>query len=370
MDETRYLILLSNVAQISFFNYPAMKYLSEKGTTFNFQNFYPLEPKTAFSQVLTGCNPGKKGFLDICDNPLQFRESKSFEQTLPHLLYKKGFSIEYTVNSFPKKDYDFNFIFIDDFQLLDKVLDIARANNTFIFIIAPVFEKYIERTVNINNFLREKELIETDSNSKIIWENSLAYQKEYGQIWINLVGREPKGTVIPGEEYNEVREALIKGITEKLVDDEYKQPVVERIYKKEELFHGERFSEMADLIITLKQGYGFSQIRNEPIFDASPVMIKSCKSYTAGRGIAIGENIKANFDVKDLAINSIAPSILHYMGLTIPDWMDGKVEEQFFKEEFITGNSPKYEKEQGLSTLSKEDEVLIMERLKGLGYLE
>jgi predicted AlkP superfamily phosphohydrolase/phosphomutase len=198
----------------------------------------------------------------------------------------------------------------------------------------------------------------------------LAYQKEYGQLWINLIGREPKGTVSPGEEYNEVREALIKGITEKLIDNESGQPVVERIYKKEELFNGEHFFKMPDLIVTLKQEYGFSNLNNEPVFDESAICIKKTKTYTHGTGIIIGKNIRKGLERKDLAITSIVPSILYCMGCTIPSWLDGKVEEQIFNEDFISVSPPKYDHDEGSAVLSEQDENLIKDRLRGLGYLE
>ena len=51
-------------------------------------------------------------------------------------------------------------------------------------------------------------------------------------------------------------------------------------------------------------------------------------------------------------------------------WMDGKIEEQLFTESIISHNPPKYENEEGTSILSRKDEVLIIERLKGLGYVE
>ena len=55
-------------------------------------------------------------------------------------------------------------------------------------------------------------------------------------------------------------------------DDKSGQPVVNRIYKKEELFNREHLFKMPDIIVRLKQGYGFSNPDNEPpIFDGSAV---------------------------------------------------------------------------------------------------
>jgi len=363
-----YLFLLSNISRFDFLNHPVISVLYAKGTAFSFKQFFPLEPETALSYILTGCNPGKVGFLNINCGDLQSGQNMA-EQTIFSFLRGRGFSVNYAVNNFPDNNTGFSFVHLTDYRLLDKVLDIVERKNTSVFIIAPVFEEYAEKAVNINTFLREKEIIETDSNGSIIWKNSLAYMKGYGQLWINLIGREPDGAVSPGTEYNDVRDALIKGITEKLIDKENGQPVIEHIYKKEEIFNGEHISKMSDLIVALRKGYGFSHTSNEIIFDESPVFRKKTKAYTAGSGILIGENIKENLNLKDIEIVNIAPTVLYYMRSEIPIWMEGKVEERFFSMDFILDTSLRYDNEKNISILSEEDEAIIKERLKGLGYL-
>lgn len=364
-----YLIFLFNINWTDFLDNPVINRLRESGTIFHFQEFLPLEPRTAFTYISTGCNPGRVGFLNKNDDLLQFRVSEGFNKTILSLLSEKGFSVEYLANNLPTKGADFSFIYLNNFQLLEKILNLAQKNSAYIFLIAPIFEEYVEKAININNFLREKQIIETNAEGQVVWKNSLAYQKEYGQIWINLIGREPQGAVSPGEEYNEVREALIKGITEKLIDNESGQPVVERIYKKEDLFNGKYLFKMPDLIVTLKQGYGFSNFYNESIFNESAVCRKKIMAYTAGTGIIIGKNIRKGLECKDLAITSIVPSILYCIGSTIPSWMDGRVEEQIFNEDFISVSPPKYDHDEGSAVLSEQDEDLIKDRLRGLGYL-
>lgn len=366
-----YLILFSDINCSDLLNSPSLKVLKEKGVICNFREFFPLETKSGLTYALTGCNLGKVGFLDIAGDFSRFKNSKGFDKTIISLLLERNFSIEYLVNNLPTMNADFSFVYLSNLQLLDKLFDyIIKKEGAYIFFIAPTLEGYAEKAVNINNFLREKEIIETNNNGEIIWENSLAYQEGHGYLWVNLIGRQPKGAVLPGEEYNDVREALIKGIMGKLVDGESRQPVVEQIYKKEELFNGEYLFKMPDLIVSLKKEYGFSNPDNEPpIFDGSAVYKKRTKVYTAGVGIVVGENIKKGMKCKDVAITSIVPSILHCMGCSIPSWIDGKVEEQIFTEDFMTDNPPKYDDEQGASVLSEKDEALIQERLKSLGYL-
>jgi predicted AlkP superfamily phosphohydrolase/phosphomutase len=343
--------------------------LREKGATFNFKNFFPLETKSSFTQLITGCNPGKVGFLDIPADILQFKEKDWFIKTTISLLSEKKFSVEYLVDAFPTKKADFSLVYLSNFRLLDGILDIILKDGAYIFVVAPIFEEYVEKAVNINSFLKEKDIIEINSNGEIIWENSLAYQKGYGHLWLSLIGRESRGAVSPGEEYNEVRETLIKGITEKLVDSENGQSVVERIYRREELFSGEHLFKMPDLIVVLKNGYGFSNISDEMIFDEAGVFRKKIKTYGAGSGVILTENVRKGFGCEDVTITSIAASVLYCMGCSVPSWMEGKVEERIFTGNSFSLNPPKYDHDEGFSAISEQDEDLIKDRLKGLGYL-
>ena len=364
-----YLFLLSPISAEDFLKIKNIDILKKNGTTIDLRNFIFMEPGNAITQVLTGCNPGSVGFLDIASDCLKFKKSEGFNKTVLSLLTERGFSVEVSINKIPEGHADFSFIYLSDLQLIDEILDRAMKDECYIFLIPPVFEEYVEKAVNINNFLREKEIIEINSEGQIVWENSLAYQKEYGQIWINLIGREPQGAVSPGEEYNEVRDALIKGITNKLTDDQNGEAVIERVYKKEELFEGTFISQMPDLIVSLRQGYGFSHAENEPCFDVSAVCKRKTKAYTVGSGAIAGEKIKQDCEGKDVAITSIVPSILYCMGSPIPSWMDGKVEEQIFTENSLSEASPKYEHDEDSPALSEQDEDLIKDRLKELGYL-
>jgi hypothetical protein len=59
----------------------------------------------------------------------------------------------------------------------------------------------VDRYVNVNNFLAEMELVERDEQSGLVnWPGSLAYYAGHGQLWINLLGRDPQGAVHPQDE--------------------------------------------------------------------------------------------------------------------------------------------------------------------------
>ncbi len=88
---------------------------------------------------------------------------------------------------------------------------------------------------------------EGDFFQNVDWSQTKAYAIGLGAIYINLKGREPEGIVNPGKEYDEVCDAIIKGL------EEYVDPVtglhpVYKVYKRNDIYHS--FNE--DLIPDLR----------------------------------------------------------------------------------------------------------------------
>jgi len=69
------------------------------------------------------------------------------------------------------------------------------------------------------------------------WSRTKAYAMGLGNIYVNLMGREPQGSVVPGREYEEVRTAIVQRL-EALVDPETGEKPVRRVYRREEIYAG------------------------------------------------------------------------------------------------------------------------------------
>jgi len=69
------------------------------------------------------------------------------------------------------------------------------------------------------------------------WSRTRAYAMGLGNIYINLMGREPQGSVVPGRDYDDVRTALVQKL-EALVDPETGEKPVQRVYRREEIYSG------------------------------------------------------------------------------------------------------------------------------------
>lgn len=160
------------------------------------------------------------------------------------------------------------------------------------------------------------------------WLQTKAYSiDDGGRIYINLKGREPDGIIKHGEEYEELRNYIIKKIS-KLKDEERGKRIVDKIYKREEVYSGHYLDQAPDLINVLEdQGYkdlvGIG-------FDQFVKMKESGTHRSKGLFLIKGNNIKIREVIQNANIMDIAPTILHIMGIPIPSYMDGRVLEEVF----------------------------------------
>ena len=226
--------------------------------------------------------------------------------------------------------------------------------------------------LNINDFFEDKGLVERKDDGSIHWGETLAYHMGHGQIWINLLGREPNGVVSPGKEYLEVREGLIRILTEKLLDNGEDASIIRAVWRKEDIYNenGSFFVNAPDVLVTLMPGYCFTPQSTQLGFETADQERRERGSYAcpAERYMFFvwGDNIRLDFSGEGRLID-LVPTALYILDLPIPATLSGKVIEDIFKPEFWKAGQPRYQVESGLTP---EEEALLVDRLGDLGYLE
>jgi predicted AlkP superfamily phosphohydrolase/phosphomutase len=86
------------------------------------------------------------------------------------------------------------------------------------------------------------------------WSKTKAYAMGLGDIYVNLKGREGKGIVAPGAEYEAVRDEIKKKLVT-LVDAKTGQGAVSRIFTREEAYGSFDADVIPDLFVTNAVGY-------------------------------------------------------------------------------------------------------------------
>jgi predicted AlkP superfamily phosphohydrolase/phosphomutase len=210
------------------------------------------------------------------------------------------------------------------------------------------------------------------------WERTAAYSLgNVGQIYVNLEGREPLGCVQPGAAYEQVRERLIARLWE-LRDPRSGEQVVEAIYRREEIYHGEQVQHAPDILFVPRRmeyfGFGEYEFGSHQVIEAMQRGISGTHRMH-GMVLAYGPAVRPGVVVENAQIVDLAPTILHVMGVPIPDSMDGRVLGEILADDFQPAQASA--KRHGWqsppggngSGLSEEEERLLLDRLSALGYV-
>ncbi|HLC57243.1 MAG TPA: alkaline phosphatase family protein [Candidatus Nanoarchaeia archaeon] len=158
----------------------------------------------------------------------------------------------------------------------------------------------------------------------IDWEKSRVFGLGSYGLYINLKGREKEGAVSP-EEYEDVRNELIKMLKELTYPGTGKK-VTNRVYKKEEVYHGSQMDKMPDVIYIANKDFLVRDFFVDDEFNDS----EFCAAHNAeGIYIVHGKDIKPG--KKDNAwLLDIMPTILFILGCRIPKEADGRVLKDLF----------------------------------------
>ena len=236
---------------------------------------------------------------------------------------------------------------------------------------------HVKRFVNVNNFLAEMGIIERDEGSgQIQWSNSLAYFAGHGQLWINLLGRDAQGIVNPQDEYEQVRETLIKVLPAKLFDAETGEPIIEKVYRKEEIYVADYLFCAPDLVVLFKPGYAPSQRSTRIDFDETTITTPE-PGMTATEGMhpsQLGGFLLTSAPVfaqgvtlsERASLTSVYATLLHALGVELADLEIPAISALFHPAYLETHPIHSAMDSQ---ELSDEDEELIINRLRDLGYV-
>ena len=160
------------------------------------------------------------------------------------------------------------------------------------------------------------------------WGRSKAYALGTGQVYVNLRGREGQGIVAPGKEYDDLLDAIVKGL-EAEVDPATGEPVVARVYKGRDIFPGAPVERAPDLQIAFRDGYRTSwktPLGGIPRELFEPNRKKWSGDHAASDvadtpGILLASR---KLSVESPAIVDLAPTVLSFFGVPVPQEMTGK----------------------------------------------
>ncbi len=219
------------------------------------------------------------------------------------------------------------------YQKLDKIIgdihDRYGAKAT-IFVMSDHGFANFGRQFNLNSWLRDTGFLNPSECTSIRhdadWSRTRAYGLGINGLYLNLKGREPEGTVAPGDE----RERLLKQLVARLqgVRDTNGEQVIRGVYRSDQIYSGSAMEMAPDLIIGYKRGYRASwetctgELTPEVISDNTAAWSADhCVNALEVPGVLCSNRpIKAQAP----SLIDIAPSILSEFGLPAASTITGK----------------------------------------------
>ena len=163
---------------------------------------------------------------------------------------------------------------------------------------------------------------------KVDWERSRAFASGQGPVYLN-----------PKNPNNSALRTEIKQKLETLTAPVTGNKVIDRVYTREEIYHGKYLKEAPDLVVDQAKGVHIpGGIGQREIYGSS----KRWKAENKKTGLfaAYGPDIKQAGKVESVSILDLAPTILHMMGMPIPYDMDGRVLEGIFARDSDAARRP------------------------------
>ena len=203
---------------------------------------------------------------------------------------------------------------------------------------------------------------------------SKAFSRPAEVIFINLKERWPMGTVEPGEEYESMRREIVEKLRN-LRDPETGDKIVEDVLTKDDVYSGECFDEAPDIILLPKDdGYAFIALRSYSSYIERNPMWSSGHSMN-GIFILRGPDVLRGAETDTIQMADCMPTVMHLLDVPIPEDVDGRVLDELFRPGSAThekrpeSQGPSQLSGRAFEKVSDDDEKLMEEKLKGLGYL-
>jgi predicted AlkP superfamily phosphohydrolase/phosphomutase len=160
------------------------------------------------------------------------------------------------------------------------------------------------------------------------WSRTRAYAMGLGQVYFNVRGRESGGIVSPGAEAKQLADELSARLLT-MTDPDDGARIVRAVYKRDDVYTGEYLPQAAELQVGMEDGYRVSW---QTTLGGSPqgIVYPNMKKWSGDHGgydyATTAGVLIANKPIAATApsIIDIAPTVLKFFGLAVPQSIDGK----------------------------------------------
>ncbi len=393
MKNSVFILWLEGVNPALLSEIPFLSKLAKEGVDIHLTPSPLVEQSVCYYQTLTGMGSGKFGRFDaVRPEKYSVLEDASIPEgslgrLLPDILRSRKLSATFLeakelneLEPLSNQAYDCLIVRFAASNLNSESIDaLVQRCSTLVpsgghlFALTDAWCQAPAKFVNINDFLVDLGLLEVKEprqHSTIVWPETLAYGLGTGQLWINLQGREVQGNVHSGNEYQQVRDVLINELTNNWRDPQNGSPIVEQVLKKEEAYSGAYLFNAPDLVVVYRPDYAPSP--KAIVLDFDGVSVSNSESIApalapSARLIGFGPHLAHGLAEK-AALVDVMPSVMYLLDQPITMDVDGNVISSMFTPAYLQ-QTPIHRIDSEVDLLSDEEEGMIVDRLRDLGYL-
>ncbi len=210
--------------------------------------------------------------------------------------------------------------------------DIATQLRTSVKSTAIKMVNKVDALARLKNRIRQKNqeemeqrvLVPRASHDPIDYKETRAFSgigTVYGTIQLNVIGRDPDGTV-PKKEAEALKDEII-GRIENVKDPVSGEAFINKVCRKEEIFKGDHIEKIPDLVVIPNTGYYlFAGTQEKDLFHKSSHL--SPGNHIEDGILLLAEKDPSKFDLSCADITDMLPTILNIFKIKVPEYLDGK----------------------------------------------
>ncbi len=217
--------------------------------------------------------------------------------------------------------------FIKYYQKIDAILGRISAGldrDTRLIVLSDHGFCGMKKEVFLNHWLQREGWLkfrgEAPKSVKDIHQESKAYSLIPGRIYINLAGRESSGSVRFPDEYEQVRDE-VKEALQGMRDPDSGEGIIEKVVKREDLYHGPHYHEGPDLVAIPRNGYDLKGNLNEKELTYKGPLVGM---HTYDDAFLYIKDVEVQMRDNQFGVMDVMPTILKLMGVNPPGDIDGQ----------------------------------------------
>jgi predicted AlkP superfamily phosphohydrolase/phosphomutase len=220
--------------------------------------------------------------------------------------------------------------------LLSAVLDKVDENTLLIVLSDHGFGTF-RRTFDTNTWLFQNGLLALKDSRKpgehlgegfaaVDWSKTYAYAIGLGGIYLNFKGRESGGILEEGSEAERVRNGIQTGLAD-FPDEHTQRAAIRSVSRREQLYSGAFVENSPDLLVNFHRGFRVSW--QSAVGGFSHSVLEDNMRRWSGDHIVDPESVPGILFMNRASLHNhariidLAPTVLHYLGVTVPESVEG-----------------------------------------------